>query len=156
MFFTRTQKYQSQVPTEDFKSRLIGDHVKIHNMDFEVYERGQSLKIVPHAEQVEDLKTLPITDVQIRRDGKNTEVVITSKIRKLDYGGPQLIMLFCAFLLIASIALMMVGRERMEIYTLLSICTIVFGIFWVRMEMGYFDYVRKIRNYIKSRTELAA
>lgn len=156
MFFTRTQKYQSLIPTKDFKSRLIGDHVKIHNMDFEVYERGQSLRIVPHAEQVEDLKTLPITDVKIRQEGNTTEVVVTSKIRKLDYGGPQLIMLFCAFLFIASIVLMVVGRERLEIYTLMSICSVVFGIFWIRMEMGYFDYVRKIRNYIKSRMEVTA
>jgi len=150
MFFTRTQRYLSQLPKEDFKSRLIGNHLKIHNLDFEVYDRGQKLKIVPHAEEEHDIKTLPITDVVLREEGNATEVVITSKIRKLDLGGPQLIMLFCGFLIVASLILLMVGRERQEIYALLGICTLIFTIFWVRMEIGYFDYVRKIRDYVKN------
>ncbi len=156
MFFTRTHRYQSPIPTEAFRNRLIGNHLKIHNFDFEVYERGKSIKIIPHAEFVDDLKTLPITDVQVTQDGSHTEVVITSKIRKLDYGGPQLVILFCTFLLAASLILMMVGRERIVIYSLLGLSTITFGVFWLRMEMGYFDYVRKIRDHIKKRMEYAS
>lgn len=155
MFFTRTQRYHFPIPKEDFRTRLIGKHVKIHDLDFEVYERGQTLKIIPHAELVDDLKTLPITDVELSSDGNATNVIITSKMRKLDMGGPQLILLFCGFLLLASLILLMVGRERLFTYTLLGISTLVFTIFWVRMEMGYFDYVRKIRDYVKNGKELA-
>jgi hypothetical protein len=156
MFFTRTQRYLSQIPKEDFRNRLVGNHLKIHDMDFEVYEKGQKLKIVPHAESLNAIKTLPITDVYLKEDGNKTEIIITSKIRKLDLGGPQLIMLFCAFLVVASLTLLFVGRERDIIYTLLGISTLVFGVFWVRMEMGYFDYVRKIREHVRSRMDFAA
>ena len=149
MLFTRTQRYIASIPKEEFKSRLAGNHVKIHDLDFEVYEKGQKLRIVPHAEQETDIKTLPITDVIFREAGDNMEVIVTSKIRKIDLGGPQLVLLFCVFLLSASATLFVLGRERMEIYALMSICAITFGIFWVRMERGYFDYVRKIRAFVK-------
>jgi len=151
MFFTRTQKYQFPIPRETFRSRLIGNHVKIHDMDFEVYEFGHNITIEPHAENVKDLKTLPITDVALQEDGNATRIIITSKMRKIDYGGPLLVVLFCTFLLIAGIVLFFVGGEPQISYTMLAICTLVFTIFWVRLELGYFDYVRKIRNYIKSR-----
>ncbi|MBX2905142.1 MAG: hypothetical protein KF744_03835 [Taibaiella sp.] len=149
MLFTRTQRYVASIPKEEFKRRLAGNHVKIHDLDFEVYEKGQKLRIVPHAEQETDIKTLPITDVVFREAGDNMEVIVTSKIRKIDLGGPQLVILFCVFLLSASVALYLVGRERMEVYALMSICLITFGIFWLRMERGYFDYVRKIRAFVK-------
>jgi hypothetical protein len=154
MFFTRTQKFESPIAKDDFKNRLIGNHVKIHDLDFEVYEQEQKLTIAPHAEQVTDIKTLPITNVDIRQDGNTTHVVITSKIRMLDYGGPLLVVLFCIFLFAASIILYFVGREFTIASTMLAISTLVFTVFWVRMEMGYFDYVRKIRQYVKTRLEL--
>lgn len=149
MLFTRTQRFVASIPKEEFKSRLAGNHVRIHDLDFEVYDKGQKLRIVPHAEQETDIKTLPITDVIFREAGDNMEVIVTSKIRKIDLGGPQLVLLFCVFLLSASAALYLVGRERMEVYALMSICIITFGIFWLRMERGYFDYVRKIRAFVK-------
>lgn len=151
MLFTRTQRYRSQLPKEDFRSRLAGDHVRIHNLDFEVFQKGQKLRIVPHAEQEEDIKTLPITDVTLRHEGDATEVVVTSRIRKMDLGGPQLILLFCAFLTGASATLFVLGRERMEIYVLMGICAVVLGTFWLRMQRGYFDYVRKINEYVRQR-----
>src|SRR5947207_2306849 len=109
MFFTTTHKYQCTTPQDDFKSRLVGNHVKIHDMDFEVFEKDQSLRIVPHAEQTNAIKTLPITKVDVKQDGNKTKVVITSKMRKLDSGGPLLIILFCSFLFIASFILLYVG-----------------------------------------------
>ena len=44
--FTRTLKFQAAIPKEELKHKLVGNHVKIHNMDFEVYEKDQSLRIV--------------------------------------------------------------------------------------------------------------
>lgn len=155
MLFTRQERYQSPIPQQDFRSRLIGNHVTIHDLDFEIYEKGQQLRIIPHAEQVKDLKTLPVTDIDFLDKGNGTEVVITSKIRKLDYGGPQLILLFCAFLLGAALAFTLIGRERVVTWFLLGACTIILGIFWVRMEMGYFDYVRKIRAFVRERSAMA-
>ncbi|MBL7692878.1 MAG: hypothetical protein JNM41_14895 [Flavipsychrobacter sp.] len=149
MLFTTTERYLTRISREDLRNRLVGNHLKIHDLDFEVVEKGHKLKIVPHAEEAEDIKTLPITDVELRPTGDATEVVVTSKIRKIDLGGPQLIILFCLFLVGASTVLFMVGRERMEIYAMLSISTLVFSVFWVRMQRGYFDYVRKIRDHVR-------
>ena len=148
--FTRTQKYQSSTPKEDLRSRLVGHHVKIHNMDFEVYEKEQSLRIIPHAEQEQGIKTLPITKVEMRQDGDKMSVVVTSKMRRLDAGGPLLIVTFCTFMVIAAIILMLVGGELRIAYALLGIASCIMTIFFVRMQMGYFDYVRKIRSYVQS------
>ena len=156
MFFTRTHKFQSPVGREELKNRLIGKHVRIHNLDFEVFEQHSELRIIPHAERVNSIKTLPITHVQLREKGNGTEVVITSKMRKIDAGGPQLILIFCAFLLIASGILWYVGGEKTITYTMLSIGILIFVAFLFRMQMGYFDYVRKVRGYVRSRGKESA
>ncbi len=154
MFFTRTQKYQLQMPKDELSQRLIGSHVSIHDLDFEVYDNGESIEIAPHAENVTDLKTLPVTEVSVKNDGRVSKLVITSRMRKIDSGGPMLIVLFSGFLIVASLILLLVGREREAIYTLLGISSLILTIFWVRMELGYFDYVRKVQHFVKARLGL--
>ncbi|XZF14465.1 hypothetical protein ACTHGU_22000 [Chitinophagaceae bacterium MMS25-I14] len=151
MLFTRTYRYQSAIPQEDIKSRLVGKHVKVHNLDFEVLEKDHQLKIIPHAEAVEAIKTLPITHIDFIGKGVKTQVVISSKMRKIDMGGPLLIVLFCLFMLSAAIISLIFGKEEYMSFTyaLLGVGILFFVIFWMRMESGYFDYVRKIRDYIK-------
>jgi hypothetical protein len=156
MFFTRTHHFNFPVSKEDLKNRLIGKHVKIHNLDFEVQEEDNKLSIVPHAEQVDAIKTLPVTTVDMREDGGKTKVVVTSKLRQFDSGGPMLVLIFCIFMFAASIVLLYVGNEPLITYTLLGISVFIFTVFWIRMETGYFDYVRKIRAYVKSKGEPAA
>lgn len=156
MFFTSTQKYQSSIPKEDMKKLLKGEHVKIHDLDFEVLDKGHSLSIVPHAETINTLKTLPITHVDFHTVGNKTNVVVKSKMRKIDSGGPQLLMIFCAFMFMAAIILFFVGSERLITYALLGIATFIFITFMVRMQMGYFDYVRKIQAYVRARVESSA
>jgi hypothetical protein len=152
MFFTRTHNFHVSVSKEDLKTRLMGKHVKIHNLDFEVLEEDNKLSIIPHAEQVDAIKTLPITTVDMREDGSKTKVKVTSKLRPFDSGGPMLIMIFCIFMFAASVVLFCIeGTERLITYTLLGISVFIFATFWIRMEMGYFDYVRKIHSYVKSK-----
>lgn len=154
MFFTRTHSYKFSASTQDLKDRLVGKHVKIHNLDFEVLEKDQSLSIIPHAEQVDAIKTLPITQVDFKQVGDKTKVVITSRMRKLDIGGPMLVVIFCGFLLGASIVLFFAAPNELQItYTLLGIGLFTFIVFTIRMQMGYFDYVRKVRAYVKERSE---
>jgi hypothetical protein len=151
MIFKRTYRYQSSVPVEAIKTKLLGKHVNIHNMDFEVYEKDKMLRIIPHAEQERALKTLPITHIEFRdKGGAKTQVVISSKMRKIDSGGPLLVVVFCAFMLIAAIILLMTSQETQITYILLSISLLIFLVFWLRMQTGYFDYVRKIRDYVKA------
>ena len=156
MFFTRTQHYKFPISKEDLKDRLIGKHVKIHNLDFEILEKDHTLSIIPHAEQVNAIKTLPITQLDLKEVGGKTDVVMTSKMRKLDSGGPLLIVIFCGFMLGASVVLFFAAPNEHQItYTLLGIGLSIFIVFTIRMQMGYFDYVRKIRAYVKSRCETA-
>ena len=124
-------------------------------MDFEVYEKDQSLRIIPHAEQAEGIKTLPITRVEMKEEGNKMNVVIISKMRRLDSGGPMLLMFFCTFLIIASLILMAVDGEPKLTFSLLGAGTGILVLFFVRMQMGYFDYIRKIRDYVKSQMDFA-
>jgi len=139
------------MPIEDIKGRLVGKHVKVHNLDFEVLEKDRKIKIIPHAESIQAIKTLPITHIDFNGKGSKTQVVISSKMRKIDQGGPMLIVIFCTFLLIGAAVAFFIGRKEFSMYTysLLGISLVIFAIFWIRMEAGYFDYVRKIRDYIK-------
>lgn len=153
MVFSRTYRYNSNLSAEDIRRRLMGQHMKVHNLDFEVSEKGQTLRIIPHAEEVESVKTLPITHVDFKGRGTQTQVVISSKMRRIDKGGPMLVVIFCLFLLIAGLVAFLVGDKdasyAMYAYVLAGIGALIFAIFWMRMETGYFDYVRKIRNHIK-------
>ncbi len=151
MFFTRTRTYHFQVGKEDLKNSLIGNHVKIHDLDFEIMDSEKEISIIPHAEQISEIKTLPITSVEMDNEsGGGTKVVVTSKMRLLDSGGPMLIVIFCAFMLLASIVFYTVG-EPIVAYTVFGISAAIFTIFWIRLEMGYFDYVRKIQSFIKTK-----
>ena len=154
MIFSRTYRYQSSMRPDDIKGRLVGKHVKVHNMDFEVSEKDRMLRIIPHAEEENEIKTLPITHVELTGKGDKTQVVISAKMRKIDSGGPLLIVIFCLFLLIASGATFYFGKNEYltYTYTLGSIGALILLVFWLRMERGYFDYVRKIRDYIKNQS----
>mgnify|MGYP001549294223 CR=1 FL=1 len=156
LFFTRRHTYYFQVPKEELKRRLMGAHVQIHQLDFEVMERDYKLTIIPHAEQEEAIKTLPITSVEFdEKDGK-TKVMVTSKMRRLDTGGPMLIMIFCLFMLIAAAVLFKMDSERTVAATLFCISLSIFTVFVIRLETGYFDYVRKVREYIRDKANPVA
>ncbi len=151
--FTRSHTYHFSVSEKELKRRLIGDHVRIHNLDFEVLDRDRKLSIIPHAEQVETIKTLPITSVVFSEEGNKTKVVITSRMRQLDSGGPFLLILFCAFMIITGIILLKMNREQIVAMTLLGISASLITLFTIRMQTGYFDYVHKIRDFVKAHAE---
>ncbi len=152
MFFTRTHTFHFSMGKDELTEQLMGKHVKIHNLDFEVVEDEGMLMIIPHAEQVTEIKTLPVTSVSMTTEGSKTKTVIKSKMRPLDSGGPFLIMIFCIFMFIASMILLQVeSNDHVIAYTLFGMSVGIFSIFWIRLEMGYFDYVRKIRAYVKSK-----
>lgn len=152
MIFNRTYRYSSALTAEAIKSRLVGSHLQVHHMDFEVLEKENMLRIIPHAEEANGVKTLPITHVEFNGTGNNTKVVISSKPRRIDIGGPYLIVIFCLFAITGGSILYFVN-ENESIWPPLSMMIaglFVFIVFWLRMETGYFDYVRKIRNHVKS------
>lgn len=152
MLFKKTSRFRSQVTIEELKQRLMGQHVKIHNMDFEISERERVLKIIPHAENTENVKSLPITRVEFDGAGTgSTNIKVSSKMRRIDEGGPTLIVMFCLFLAIAAGGMLIAGQPDMHTpsYIMLSIAGIIFLIFWMRMQSGYFDYVRKVHRFVE-------
>jgi hypothetical protein len=157
MFFTRTYRYDSAKSADDIKHSLLGKHVRIHNLDFEIFEKDRSLRIIPHAEQETNVKTLPITHIELQGEGEKTKVIISSKMRKIDSGGPMLILIFCSFMLIGSVMFFLFGQTEYATYTytLLALSLLLFSIFWLRMERGYFDYIRKIRDYVKTESAVS-
>jgi hypothetical protein len=152
MLFTRHFRYQTSMPAEDIKKRLVGQHVKVHHLDFEIYEKDHMIKIIPHAEQETNIKTLPITHVEFTGKGDKTQVLISSKMRKIDKGGPLILLTFCFFMLAAALVMLLSLKEdgfEVFAFPMLGVSLLVFIIFWVRLESGYFDYIRKIRDYVK-------
>lgn len=149
MIFSRTYRYESTSSEKDLKDRLLGKHMTVHNLDFEVSEKGKMLKIIPHAEQETGIMTLPITHIEFKGKGDKTQVVMSTKMRKIDSGGPMLIMFFVSFLVIASAILFAMNEGRNYAVTLGAAGLLIFAVFWTRMETGYFDYVRKIRDFVK-------
>ncbi len=153
MLFTKTQRFFSSIPKEDVIRQLSGNHVRIHNLDFEVSAKGNSLRVIPHAEQINDITTLPITYIKVKADGNKTGVTIVSKMRRLDIGGPLLLLVFCAFLFTASLWLMYDGVQPEITFTLMGISIVTYGCLYARLYTGYFDYVRKIRDYVGKRLD---
>jgi len=151
MFFTKKQTYHFAVQEEELRNRLSGKHIKIHDLDFEILELDQKLRIVPHAESVDSIRTLPITKIEFKNKGDQTWVCITSKMRRLDSGGPILLLSFCFFLLGLSFFLFEIYRESTLCYLLLGLTALILTIFGIRMQTGYFDYVRKVHHYIRDR-----
>lgn len=150
MIFKRTYSYLSSMPIEEIKNKLVGKHIEAHHLDFEVSEKNGMLRIIPHAEHEAGVKTLPITHVDFSGKGGKTGVKISSKMRRIDLGGPYLICIFCFFLLLAGALFYFFGTaEKFYAYVLGGAGAVIFLIFWFKMEAGYFDYVRKIRDYIK-------
>jgi hypothetical protein len=152
MIFNRTYRYSTPLSKEDIKQRLLGKHLQVHQLDFEVLEKEEMLKIIPHAEEVSSIKTLPITHVEMQANSASgTKIIVTSKPRKIDVGGPYLIVIFCLFCIIGASGfyLMNPAESFLPSLVMLSAGLLIFIIFWLRMEAGYFDYTRKIRDFIK-------
>ncbi len=148
MLFARSYRLSTTKSVDNIKSTLIGKHFKVHNLDFEIYERDRFIKIIPHAEDEKDLKTLPITHLELDGKGDTTNIRVSYKIRKIDQGGPYLLMIFCLFLLIGAVAFY-IYNERTLSYVMMSLCVVIFGVFWTKMQSGYFDYAHKIKRYVK-------
>jgi hypothetical protein len=151
ILFSKTYRCESSWAVADIKSRLLGKHVKIHNLDFEVYEKDGIVKIIPHAEEGENIRTLPITHVQFKGNGNKTKVIIKSKMRRIDSGFPTLVFIFGLFLLIGAVSLFSFGEASYS-YLTAAIGIVILGLLWFRLESGYFDYIRKIRDYVKQQS----
>lgn len=156
MILNRTYRYNTSLSMEEIRKRLLGKHLTVHKLNFEITERDDKLKVIPQAEDDDTILTLPITHVEMQGKGSGgTRVTLISKPRKIDAGGPYLIMIFCLFCVLgASLFYLFNGSSESYLPPLTMFCIglVIFMIFWFRMETGYFDYTRKIKKFIKQNT----
>ncbi len=152
MIFRRYYTLQSSKNADEVKRNLIGQHLKVHVLDFEVSVRDGDVKIIPHAEDEDHIYTLPITRLRITNNSKGSSIKMMSKPRRIDIGGPYLIMIFITFMIIASILLYFFGglAYHLTAYIVAGIAILIFSLLMFRLEMGYFDYIRKIKNWVKA------
>ncbi|MBC7553288.1 MAG: hypothetical protein H7257_04860 [Taibaiella sp.] len=148
--YTRTYSIMSSFSKEDLKHRLAGAHVNIHDLDFEVMEKDGSLRIIPHAEQIDAIKSLPITFVEFDEKGDKTNVKMTSRMRKLDVGAPMLVIILCVLMLLASAGLF-IAHERFFGWVLLAGTVATFIAHRVNLKKNYFDCVKKVQDYVQSK-----
>ena len=150
MLFTRTRQYNFSIPKELLRYSLIGNHIKIHDLDFRVLEdEGQFLTVLPDTEKITDTHSFPITELQLEDEGNNTKVVITSRIRKVDSGLPLLLLICCVFLLAAASVFLYIGNEELVTIIMCVLSLVMLILLFIRLQNGYFGYVRKIHGYIK-------
>lgn len=152
MIFNRTYKCKTNLSKDAIVDKLKGKTFQVHDLNFEVMEKGDMMKIIPHAENSKGLKTLPITHLKID-SGTHSTITIKSKPRRIDAGGPYVLMLFCLFLFVIGLGFMILDPDSFQISIVMTaVSVLIFGIFWFRMQMGYFDYIRKIKAYVKTNT----
>lgn len=151
MIFNRSYSFRIPHDASSIRNKLIGKRINIHDLDFEVVEKESMLKVIPHAEDEEKFRVLPITHLELSNAGSDTKLKFTSKPRRIDIGGPYAIIIFSIFCLLAGIFLyFFIEKSQTYSMAMAGIGLLILIILWIRMEMGYFDYVRKIKNFIKT------
>jgi hypothetical protein len=154
MIFNRTYNLHSTKKNSDIKSSLLGKKFPVHKIEFEIVDVNGITRVVPHAEEIEGerILTLPVTRISITDANNGSKVKLSSHPRRTDIGGPMLLMIACILFFIVGLALYYKGTEDVhgaaKIMLLISSITAI--LMWIKMELGYFDYVRKIKNYIKA------
>lgn len=153
MIFRRSYSLNAHLSGEEMRKKLIGKHFDVHGLDFEVMEKEGIMKIIPHTEFAEEkVYTLPITHLIVQEDGGKTKIKMKCKPRRIDIGGPTIALFFILFITAAGIIMYL---SHLEDYGSLSFILMGFGalmliIFGLRMNAGYFDYIRKIKKWVKS------
>jgi hypothetical protein len=151
MLFRVYNTLRSNKKAADLQQTLVGQHLKVHVLDFEVVHKNGDVKIIPHAEFEEHIYTLPITRIRIvDNQDKGCTIKMMSKPRRIDIGGPYLIMIFVIFMLIASLLLFIFGEGKYNNtgFLLIGSSVLIFTILWIRLQRGYFDYIRKIKSWV--------
>jgi hypothetical protein len=152
MIFRSYANITSKKNVEELKKHLLGQHLQIHNLDFEILEHNGFIKIIPHAEVENHVYTLPITKLQFIPTENGTIVKTMSKPRRIDVGGPLMLIIFVAFSSAAAVLLYLFGGEGYHTasYILIGIGIMVLLLLTIRLQQGYYDYIRKINRWIRS------
>jgi hypothetical protein len=88
----------------------------------------------------------------IKESGGKTKIKMKSKPRRIDIGGPTIALFFILFMMIAGVAMLYSGETdyTKAAYGMIGIGLVLLLIFALRMGSGYFDYIKKIKSWVKS------
>jgi len=154
MIFRRSYTLKSNLTEKEIRQKLTGQHFKVHDLDFEVMDKGGVLKVIPHTELAEEkVYTLPITHLIPKAVGDKTKIKIKSKPRRIDIGGPTIALFFIIFIMVAGVLMYMSGEPdyTKASFGMIGIGIVLLLIFAYRMSKGYFDYISKIKAWVKSK-----
>ncbi|KXK42680.1 MAG: hypothetical protein UZ11_BCD004001153 [Bacteroidetes bacterium OLB11] len=139
MIFRRSYTFNTNKDADKLKSALLGKHLSIHNIDFEIFDKDGAVKVIPHAENDETVHTLPITELKFSQQGKNTIIKMKSKPRRIDIGGIQLTLAFSFFLFLASIVIFLSLKNSYS-----NVSYILFGLSFVIFYCSLVSYGARI------------
>lgn len=154
MIFNKTYSFETQKDINVLKQKLMDSLIQVKNQPFFITAKDNMLRVIPDAADRKELTTLPVTHVKFKSKsgGQKTKITLFSKPRKIDAGGPYLLVIFCVFLLIAAATIYFVNPARNNFIPALVLAALSLSIgiiFIIRMLKGYYGYVRGIENEIR-------
>jgi hypothetical protein len=150
MIFNRTYNFKSSKTLSALKQSMVGKHINLHQLDFETVERDDVIKIIPHAEESEGVTTLPICNITIKEKNNKTYLAMETHPRRIDIGGPYILVILCLASFFAGFFMAIYGgvMQQSSSKIMMGLGLGVFILFWIKMEFGYFDYVRKLKSWV--------
>ena len=77
MIFRRYSTFQSKKNPSDLKKHLLGQHLQVHDLDFEIFDRGELIKIIP---ELNCYETQPLLTTSVwNENGKIIDTDIQNK-----------------------------------------------------------------------------
>jgi hypothetical protein len=151
MLFRKTNTIKSKHSPEVLRKLLIGNHTTIHGLDFIIKDDNDLIRVVSSLDDSEHIYTLPISRVTFNNTTNGTTIKLSSHPRRIDVGGPYLIIIFVIFAIIAGILLLVFGEGNYDntAKIMISVAAIIYAILYIRLQIGYYDYIRKIKKWIQ-------
>lgn len=149
MLFVKTHEYDFSIPKDYLIHSLTGTVIKLNDQEFNFVDHGSSLAVIAFDQDIDSLKTFPITKIDLYGDGNKTKAVITSIMSKADAGGPIVMLMLCLFLFLGAFLLLYVSKDMVLTISICILSMCIFIVFLIYMYIYYFYYIRKINTHIK-------
>lgn len=150
MFFNTSTRISSKLNPGQVKEALVGKHIQIKELDFEFKESEGIIKVIPHTENDERSRLVPITHVNLSNNSSGSNIQVDSKPRRIDLGGLYLASGAIIALCLIAVYLRITYPEQ-SIWVPVGVgvaAVLAFIIFRIRLRSSYFGYIKDIRKFI--------
>lgn len=151
MLFNSSSRISCKQNPEQVRAALVGKHLSIKELDFEFKESDGMLKVIPHTENDDKARIVPITHVEPSADGSGSRILVSSKPRKIDLGALYMVTGFIIVIAIIAVYLKVTYPEQTLKAPILvaAASLLLFIIFRIRLQSSYYGYIYSIRAFIK-------